>query len=138
MGGSKNFKAFIETFSKAGTEIGLTKDESIHLISMYGSNTPKLFAMINTNGRNEAEKYEMPLILWVKLKYALQYEMAATPSDFFARRTGDLLFDINSVWKYRKQVQKYMADFFGWNEEREQQFIRKLEQELIHAQNPEE
>lgn len=138
VGGSRNFNAFIESKSRNGIEMGLTKEESFHLISMYGSNTSILLTMIEANGRNEAEKYEMPLTLWVKLKYALEYEMAATPSDFFTRRTGDLLFDIKSVWRYRKQVQKYMSDYFRWSEEREYQFIMELEQELSDATNPEE
>lgn len=135
VGGSRNYNSFIEKLSRDGLEIGLTQGEAFHLVSMYGSNTPILFNMIEANS-NEAEKYEMPLTLWVKLKYALDYEMAATPSDFFTRRTGDLLFDINSVRNYQKQVHDYMSDYFDWSEERKQQFNRELEQELNDATNP--
>ncbi len=135
VGGSRNYNSFIEKLSRDGIEIGLTQGEAFHLVSMYGSNTPILFNMIEANS-NEAEKYEMPLTLWVKLKYALDYEMAATPSDFFTRRTGDLLFDINWVRNYQKQVHDYMSDYFDWSEERKQQFNRELEQELNDATNP--
>ncbi|WP_231735036.1 glycerol-3-phosphate dehydrogenase/oxidase [Bacillus sp. FJAT-29937] len=135
VGGSRNYNSFIEKLSRDGIEIGLTQGEAFHLVSMYGSNTPILFNMIEANS-NEAEKYEMPLTLWVKLKYALDYEMAATPSDFFTRRTGDLLFDINSVRNYQKLVNDYMSDYFDWSEERKQQFNRELEQELNDATNP--
>ncbi|MEH7124780.1 FAD-dependent oxidoreductase [Bacillus sp. JJ1773] len=138
VGGSRNYKAFIEGLSRVGIEIGLTQDEAFHLVSMYGSNAPILFKMIETDSSNKAEKYEMPITLWVKLKYALEYEMASTPSDFFIRRTGDLLFDIHSVRKYRKQVHYYMSEYFGWSEKRKQQFTMELEQELNDATTPDE
>lgn len=104
--------------------------------STYGSNAPVLFKMLEKDGIHEAMFYNLPIMLWVKLKYALEYEMTVTPSDFFVRRTGDMLFDIATVKKYRDQVNTFIANYYGWNEAESDYYLRELEQEIKLATTP--
>ncbi|MBU8878750.1 glycerol-3-phosphate dehydrogenase/oxidase [Bacillus sp. FJAT-29790] len=136
VGGSSNFREFVAMQSQKGEELGLKKEDAQHLASMYGSNVSIIFNMIEKFGENESDNYNMPVKLWLKLKYALEHEMTATPVDFFHRRTGVLLFDIDSVRKYQNQVINYMADFFKWDQDKKLTFQFELENELKDASIP--
>ena len=69
----------------------------------------------------------LPSVLWVKLKYALEHEMVVTPLDFFFRRTGSLLFNIELVQLFKTEVIQYMTNFFQWSEEQKKSFSLELE-----------
>lgn len=132
VGGSKNFMNHVESAAKQGIKLGLSKEEAVHLASFYGSNVFTVFDLIDQK-KEEAEKYDLPLALFGKLLYALEYEMAATPVDFYLRRTGKLLFDIASVEKTKDGVIRYMSSWFGWTQEEKEQFVEELEKELFAA-----
>jgi glycerol-3-phosphate dehydrogenase len=135
VGGSSKFQEFVRFQTEKGTSIGLSAEQSRHLVKMYGSNVGIIFNMIETK-RSEAENYGLPIVLWAKLKYAIEHEMAATPVDFFNRRTGALLFDIETVRNYQKQVISYMADVFKWDIAAGNNFENQLNQELSFAVKP--
>lgn len=135
VGGSAKFQEFIDSQTDRGTAIGLKREESAHLVKMYGSNVPVLFNLIKENS-GEAAKYGLPTVLWAKLKYAVDFEMAATPEDFFTRRTGALLFDIETVKNFQLQVIEYMADAFNWESSTKKNFEQQLNQELTFATIP--
>ncbi|WP_436372410.1 glycerol-3-phosphate dehydrogenase/oxidase [Cytobacillus sp. BC1816] len=137
VGGSSKFQEFIVLQTEKGTSMGLSEEQSRHLVKMYGSNVKVIFNMIEAK-RTEAENYGLPIVLWAKLKYAIEHEMAATPVDFFNRRTGALLFDIETVRTYQKQVISYMADAFKWDTAEESNFENQLNQELSFAVNPDD
>lgn len=84
---------------------------------MYGSNIDKVFELFN-NHKKEAEKYRLPSFLFAQLVYAIHYEMAATPCDFFNRRIGAILFNIDFVQKWKVPVIAYMSETMGWSEEK--------------------
>jgi glycerol-3-phosphate dehydrogenase len=75
----------------------------------------------------------IPKKLFVQLKYAVDHEMAATPVDFFFRRTGTLLFDIDLVQTHKHAVIDYMAGYFGWTESTKMERTKQLEQEILGA-----
>lgn len=132
VGGSKNFMKFVESTAKEGIPTGLSEEDAIHLASFYGSNVSTVFKLIN-HSKEEAENYGLPLALFGKLLYALEYEMAATPVDFYVRRTGKLLFDIASVEKTKNGVIRYMSSRFGWTKAIEEKLVEELERELYSA-----
>ncbi|TCJ02857.1 glycerol-3-phosphate dehydrogenase/oxidase [Cytobacillus praedii] len=136
VGGSSKFKGFIGGQIETGVAAGLTKEDAAHLAAMYGSNVPALFKMVEEHGNKEAENYQLPVKLWVKLKYALENEMAATPIDFFNRRIGAILFDIETVRTYQEQVMNYMTDYFKWNQDARAKFELQLQQALKDATVP--
>jgi glycerol-3-phosphate dehydrogenase len=136
IGGSSKFAEFIAVQMEKGISVGLTNEDAAHLSRMYGSNVPILFKMIEDNGIKEAEKYQLPVKLWVKLKYALENEMAATPIDFFNRRTGAILFDIKTVRTYQEQVLNYMAAYFDWHQDVKAEYGAELQKALKDATVP--
>ncbi|PLR78405.1 glycerol-3-phosphate dehydrogenase [Bacillus sp. V3-13] len=133
VGGSEGFIRYIAQQTERGMSLGLTKEEASGIASMYGSNSPIVFELISANN-DIRNKYGLPKVLFGQLEYAIQYEMAATPLDFFYRRTGALLFNINLVKKWKEQVVDYFADKFSWTGEEKQNHMKELETAMAEAQ----
>jgi glycerol-3-phosphate dehydrogenase len=135
VGGSQNLDAFIEKLHKVGVELGLTVKEAKQMTRMYGSNIGKVFSLISNN-QETILKYGFSKEVFGKLAYAIEEEMVATPVDFFLRRTGALLFNIDWVFEWKESVVQYMADVFNWTENEKKTYIDELEKELLDAQVP--
>ncbi|MBK5443672.1 glycerol-3-phosphate dehydrogenase/oxidase [Peribacillus sp. TH24] len=132
VGGSINFSDYLQTHIQIGVDSGLTAKDSKELLAMYGSNAAVLFNIAKSEGDVET-RTGLPQKLFVQLQYALDHEMAATPVDFFFRRTGTLLFDIDLVQTHKSAVIKYMAEYFGWTESTKTERTNQLEQEIHGA-----
>lgn len=128
VGGSSNFPEYIKNHIQMGVDAGLSVEDSRKILAMYGSNAPVLFN-IAINEKDGGKRTDIPQVLFLQLQYALDHEMIATPVDFFFRRTGTLLFDIDLVQAHKEAVTKYMAEYFGWNES----VTVKRTKELEHA-----
>lgn len=135
VGGSANFKKFVSEQAEIGMNLGLSEEEAVHLASTYGSNVPTVFDIIE-EGMEKAKEYRLPLPLFAKLQYALEFEMIATPVDFFNRRTGAILFNISLVRKYQDAVIQYMADYFSWKHDVKMRYKQELESALLDAAVP--
>lgn len=135
VGGSKNFNEYVAAHIGKGIEIGLTRNEAEKLARIYGSNIEIVYHLLENN-KNDAEKYGMPVDLFAKLIYAIENEMVATPIDFLNRRTGAILFDIQTVKKWKKQVMAYMADRFNWSEPVKNQYSLAVEKAIEAAVIP--
>lgn len=135
VGGSAKFEQFVNNQVERGMEVGFRKEEAIHLANLYGSNVPTVFDLM-VEYKADAEQSNLPLTLFAKLIYALECEMAATPVDFFNRRTGALLFDINTVKEWKAEVIQYMAKVFGWDEEQTAKFTEQLEVKIKETTTP--
>lgn len=135
VGGSSKFDQFVENQVIRGMAVGLSKEEATHLAYLYGSNVPTVFDLVERYGE-DAEKYHLPLPLFAKLIYAVKYEMAATPVDFFNRRTGALLFDVDMVKRWKVEVIRYMAVLFGWSEAQTEKFTAELDEKIIEVITP--
>lgn len=129
VGGSLGFLSYINEQKQQGYDTGLSEQELTVLLTKYGSNAPILFE-IARNSADEAKEAGIPLILFVQLKYAIEHEMICTPTDFFNRRTGLILFDIQSVQKWQHAVTAYMAKNLSWSEQLTTNFQQELEDEL--------
>lgn len=132
VGGSSNFSYYIKQNIQMGVDSGLAVKDSEDILAMYGSNAPVLFNIAKSEG-NGGISTGIPQKLFVQLKYALDHEMGATPVDFFFRRTGTLLFDIDLVQTHKNAVIDYMAGYFGWSESTKMERTNQLEQEILGA-----
>jgi glycerol-3-phosphate dehydrogenase len=130
VGGSKKYVQFVQETAEQGTKAGLSKEDATHLASFYGSNAPVVFDLLD---KEEAEKYEMPFVVFAKLVYAIEHELAVTPVDFYFRRTGSLLFDIDTVRNTKNQVLRYMEERFGWSTSEKERFNADLNAEIKNA-----
>ncbi|WP_330501817.1 glycerol-3-phosphate dehydrogenase/oxidase [Peribacillus frigoritolerans] len=132
VGGSRNFSDYIKQHVQMGVDSGLDAKDAKEILAMYGSNAPVLFGIAKNEG-DGGENSGLPKKLFVQLKYAVDHEMAATPVDFFFRRTGTLLFDIDLVQTHKHAVIDYMAGNFGWTESTKMERTNQLEQEILGA-----
>jgi len=135
VGGSKNFSTFVASKIAKGLESNLTLEEAEQLTRIYGSNVDLVFDLLKLN-KSDAGKYGLPLFLFAKLVYGIEEEMVATPIDFFHRRTGDILFNIDLVKKWKKQVIDYMTDKLNWTNQEKEKYSLSLEDALTSAVTP--
>lgn len=129
VGGSEGFPHFVGEKVREGTTIGLSSDEAEALVHRYGSNIDRLYEMIRTMGE-EAWHYNLSKAVFAMLVYGIEEEMAATPSDFFIRRSGALFFHINWVREWKKPVIDYMAQRLHWTDEEKAAHEEALEQRI--------
>jgi len=134
VGGPDYFPDFLKEAIRRGMEVGLTEEEAAVMSKLYGSNIAKVFAFIEEN-EAEIKKYNLSKDVYGKLKYAIEAEMIATPVDFFYRRIGALLFNIDWVYEWKEKVVKYMSAVFGWNEEEEKERRDELQKAIVIATN---
>jgi len=137
VGGSKKFKDFQLKIFQKGIDAGLTESEALAIAGKYGSNAPYVYELVQEH-KQEAAVYSLPLLLWAKIRYAIEAEMAVTPVDVLLRRTGLILFDIEEVRMNKTQAIQYMADYFQWSKEEKQKFTEDLEKEIATATAPEQ
>ncbi|NHC40990.1 glycerol-3-phosphate dehydrogenase/oxidase [Bacillus sp. MM2020_1] len=135
VGGSNNFNNFVRERISKGMAIGLPTADAEQLTRMYGSNVDDVFEIVKRD-KADVEKYSMPISLLAMLIYGIEEEMTATPIDFFVRRTGLLLFDIQFVQKWKNHVISYMADRLNWTEEEKNRYLLSLEESLENAVKP--
>ncbi|OXS78630.1 glycerol-3-phosphate dehydrogenase/oxidase [Domibacillus enclensis] len=122
VGGSANFKSFVKAKTAVGVSKGFTEEEAAKIVHMYGSNAEKVFAY--------KKESPLPAVLNAQLLYAIEEEMAYTPADFFIRRTGALLFDIETVLTYKQPVIDQLAEHFNWSAEEKVAHTAELEAEI--------
>ncbi|MBT2684143.1 glycerol-3-phosphate dehydrogenase/oxidase [Bacillus sp. ISL-37] len=135
VGGSAKLDSFVEKQLEEGMRAGFTKEEAQRLAYQYGSNTPIVFQLASEH-KKKADQYGLPLELFAKLIYGIQYEAAATPIDFFNRRTGAILFDIHLVHNFKENVINFMRDQFSWSEQQTEALTLELEGALNEAVIP--
>ncbi len=135
VGGSEHFQRFIDQKAGDASQYGLTEEEGRKLANMYGSNVDQLYKLAHAYS-GTLDEQSIPPYLYAQLIYAIQEEMAATPVDFFIRRTGALFFDRKWVEKWKEPVIEMMAKLLSWSEEQKQKYISDLENELVNAVVP--
>ena len=126
VGGAENFVAFKKKMIVQGEQLGLTRKEATYLVGIYGSNVSYVYAIIK-RVRGRERSLELPIILYAQLLYAIDYEMAATPVDFFIRRTGALYFNIDLVRKWKNPVIKVMQQTLNWSNQKAMKYSDELE-----------
>lgn len=126
VGGSAGFTDYVANQTLEGVRRGLPGDLAEAWVLKYGSNVGRLFELAE-EAVSEHHPSELPLEVVVPLKYAMKEEMAATPVDFFHRRTGALLFNIAWVREWKVRVSQYMASVLGWTEQQKRQYDEELD-----------
>jgi len=132
VGGAGKLSAYIERNKFEGISAGLCDSDAKKLLSMYGTNAHEIIDLIKQR-RTEAEEYQLPLLFFGQLVYSIEAEMAYTPLDFFFRRTGTLLFDVNVVLTTKEGVISYMAKQFSWTEQHQEYYTEELEAAIVRA-----
>ncbi|MDV6378775.1 FAD-dependent oxidoreductase [Sporosarcina sp. GW1-11] len=126
VGGSKGFESFIQAKIQEGKELGLSEETASALVKHYGSNVDELYGVIQ-NGKADAERANLPIEIYAQVWYAIHKEFVCTPVDFFWRRTGALLFNIDWVDQWKQPVIDCMAELLGWSSEVKRTMTESLE-----------
>lgn len=127
IGGAKNWPVFRKKHIISLLELDLTQEKAEELVNLYGSNIGSIIEFIKENSTT------LPDDLYAQLMYAIHSEMVLTPSDFFIRRTGELLFNIEDVRKNKKAVISIMTDLFRWENDTADIYAKELEESLKSA-----
>lgn len=127
----EQFPIFLESKSNEAELYGLTKEEGRKLASLYGTNVDYIFNYVSAVS---TENNALPAIWRAEVLYAIHYEMAMTPSDFFIRRKGDLFFNIAYAKLYKEAVTDYMAVILSYTDETKKLHLSQLEQHIKEAE----
>ncbi|MFL6517973.1 MAG: glycerol-3-phosphate dehydrogenase C-terminal domain-containing protein, partial [Bacillus sp. (in: firmicutes)] len=113
---------------------GFSKDQYRKLVHRYGSNIDRIFEIATTY--DPSNKFGLTLDLYVQIVYSLEEEMTVKPVDFFIRRTGALLFNIEWVFEWKEAIIDFMEEALGWTLEEKTRFTEELETALQEAKHP--
>ncbi|MFC5603142.1 glycerol-3-phosphate dehydrogenase/oxidase [Sporosarcina koreensis] len=127
----EQFANFLESKSNEAELYGLSKEEGHSLASLYGTNVDQVFNYVSAVS---TENTVLPAIWKAEILYAIHYEMAMTPSDFFIRRKGDLYFNIAFAKLYKEAVTDYMGAILSYTEETREHHLSQLEQHIKEAE----
>ncbi len=133
VGGSKGFSTYIKDVVAKGMDAGLSKKDAESIAKLYGSNAPIVYSLAKQSVENNGA---LSQVLFAKIRYAMEYEFAMTPTDVLLRRTGMLLFDIDKVQEVKEDVIEYMTDYYEWSNERINTLTAELEDEIHKATVP--
>ena len=118
-----------EKLAQMGVEKGLSESEGLYLAHLYGSNAPKVFALID-----EVKQVEgLTLADTISLCYALNEEMTLTPSDFLIRRTNHMLFMRDTLDGVIEPVIAEMSRYYDWTEEATTDYRKELETAIAES-----
>lgn len=129
VGGSAGYAVYAERKIKDGVALGLERAVAERLVRTYGSNVDRLYARLS-GLRGRPEVHGMPSELFLMASYAMEEEMAATPADFWVRRTGALFFRIEEVRQWKGAVAAYMSQVLQWTEEQASHYGEELDRLL--------
>lgn len=121
-----NVDSEIEAYAQLGTLSGLSIEDARYIANLYGSNAPKLFAL--TRQITEAEG--LSLVETLSLHYAMDYEMALSPTDFFLRRTNHMLFMRDNLDSLIQPVIDEMAKHYQWSDQDKTFYEEELHETL--------
>lgn len=118
-----------EKLAQMGVEKGLSQSEALYLANLYGSNVPKVFALLD-----EVEQIEgLTLADSLSLRYAMDEEMALTPNDFLIRRTNHMLFMRDTLDGIIEPVVAEMARYYDWTDEAKANYTKQLETAIAES-----
>ncbi|API93472.1 MULTISPECIES: glycerol-3-phosphate dehydrogenase/oxidase [unclassified Virgibacillus] len=135
VGGSKGFAKFIVRKTDEAIAEGMDEATAKRLIHRYGANFDQILEFYR-NKQQEASDEGMDRCLFAELIYAMEYESAYKPVDFFIRRTGSLFFEIDWVRAHQEKVIAYMAKELEWTEEQTEEYTNELNTAIAEAVHP--
>lgn len=133
LGGSKGFVKFKAAKMNEASRIGIGSQDTELLIQRYGSNVDTVFGLY----KEAVERNDNDPLVYASLRYAIDFERAYTPADFFIRRTGALFFNLDWVRSSKERVIEFMMNEFAWTDAQLKKYTQELEVYIYEATNPE-
>ncbi|SDQ10919.1 glycerol-3-phosphate dehydrogenase/oxidase [Flagellimonas zhangzhouensis] len=127
----KHVKKYIAEVLERIEKDGFKKYDAWYLVTTYGKQTETILELYSKiEGDSPKER-----MIRAEAQFAIAYEMAVIPLDFFIRRTGRLYFDIESVRNYMQVVFEEFQQAYSYSDTEMEVFNEKLEAELEEHSN---
>ncbi len=132
VGGSVKWAAFAQSQVAVGKKLGLTESTASKLVQRYGTNIEQIYAlMIQHVGAAEAAHVTKDV--YATLVYAIESELCETLVDYFVRRTGSMLFEIQFVYQWQSAVGTLMAQLLAWDDAQSKRQQEQLQEAIEEA-----
>ncbi|PQJ79987.1 glycerol-3-phosphate dehydrogenase/oxidase [Polaribacter porphyrae] len=105
-------KSYTDAIQNRIAEVDFDKRDAEYLVHNYGKQTDIILQKFDDLMHDNMQEKMIKAEVW----FAINYEMACNPTDFFMRRTGRLFFDANSVTKFEKFVLNEFQTAFSWDD----------------------
>jgi glycerol-3-phosphate dehydrogenase len=126
---SSEVKSYIDAIHNRIAEVDFNEKDAEYLVYNYGKQTDIILQKFDDLvDENQQEK-----MLKAEVWFAIHYEMACNPTDFFMRRTGRLFFDAHSVYLYKELVLQLFKNNFSWDVKTAEKQQSDLEENLKSA-----
>lgn len=124
-------KSYTDAIQNRIAEVDFDRKDAEYLVHNYGKQTDIILQKFDDLMHDNMQEKLIMAEVW----FAINYEMACTPTDFFMRRTGRLFFDPQSVFLHKRFVLKLFSTHFSWNEKTTEMHLKELEKQLEIATN---
>ncbi|AQS94552.1 glycerol-3-phosphate dehydrogenase [Polaribacter sp. BM10] len=112
-------------------EVDFNQKDAEYLVHNYGKQTDIILQKFDDLMHDNMQEKMIKAEVW----FAINYEMACTPTDFFMRRTGRLFFDANSVYIHKDLVIQLFENQFNWTENQKEKNSKELDEKLTSILN---
>jgi glycerol-3-phosphate dehydrogenase len=123
VGGSQGYGSFVFEKTKELMQLGLPQQSAEKLVRLYGSSIDSVIQYFHSFN----EEIGLPVEIYASIQYAIDHEMVVRPIDYFIRRTGALLFDIQWVLEWKEKIISFMAEKLNWSEETKLNYTKELD-----------
>ena len=122
-------KSYTDAIQNRIAEVDFTRKDAEYLVHNYGKQTDIILQKFDDLMHENMQEKMIKAEVW----FAIHYEMACNPTDFFMRRTGRLFFDTHSVILYQKLVLSLFRNYFSWDDKTTEHHQEELEEKLKSA-----
>ncbi len=121
----KDLSEYKSSLSNKLEAMGFEKIIAAFLLETYGRQCDQILEKANSfDNENPLDK-----LIRAEVWFAIHFELAHTPLDFFSHRTGRLIYDHPGISKIKSLVISEFASWFNWDD----QTKTKAENDLEHA-----
>jgi len=122
-------KSYTDAIQNRIAEVDFDRKHAEYLVHNYGKQTDIILQKFDDLMHDNMQEKMIKAEVW----FAINYEMAGNPTDFFMRRTGKLFFDTQSVILNKSFVLKEFKNTFSWSDEITEKYKNDLEKHLKTA-----
>lgn len=126
---SDNPEEELANIAKRGVEAGISEDDAKEIASLFGSEAQQIF----DHAREIKPADGLSLGETAALDFSLAEEMTLTPVDYLLRRTYHILFKSETLDHVKKGVVKHMADYYGWDKAKTDEYVHDLDKEISES-----
>ena len=123
---SDEVKSYTDAIQNRIAEVDFTRKDAEYLVHNYGKQTDIILQKFDDLMHDNMQEKMIKAEVW----FAINYEMANNPTDFFVRRTGRLFFNSKSVRQFKSLVLSEFQTAFSWSEKTTENHQKVLDEKI--------